>query len=561
LESWRKPAFLVLLALQLGLVWTFPRYATQDGPSHLYNAGIIAGLHSGMWPGLSEFFRINPKLVPNWTTYFLLIQFMKVCSAAVAGKILVSIYIVLFALSFWWVAEVVRPGSDEFRIWGLVLAGNWFLSMGFYNFCYGLVLFLLCFGYWFKWRKSFAIRQCLVLLVLTSLLYLTHFFCFLMAAFLIVVTGTAICLGEARQGERSGGASRNFAKLFLRSVFLPELCFLVFLLLKPFTAVGSQHVAHTAVLPTLWVIEHRLLFRHGASVFYLLLDRAGTLAKVSILITATFMVAALYWTLRRAKETISGLSMGLAIFSLVCFAFYLFGVDDYSGTGMLRERTEWFGLLGLFAFLASRGWNAAGKRWISVAAVMVCATNLLSGAIWRRQVSPLLRSFDEAAQLVEPGKTILDKCYCHGSNARFALLDQITVNPFAHAGDITALSGRDIAVANYEALGTSFPVEYLPEVNPDLHAPELEDQDKPDIANIADYEEKTGKSVDYVLIWGEPETAAVNLPDSPLWEQLRGHYVLVYGASGISSLQLFRKIPKGGSSPEKSGWMDSKGES
>jgi len=470
---------------------------------------------------------------------------MKVFSPANAEKILVSSYIVLFALSFWWVVKLIRPDSEHFLIWGLVLGGNYFLSMGFYNFCYGLAFFLLCFGYWFKWRKGFGFKQWLVLLILASLLYLTHFFCFLMAQFLIAVTGSFVCLGDVREGKEPGSAPRSFAKLFLRSVVIPELCFLVFMLLNPFRAVGTQYVSHPETGYRLADILQHLRAHYGASIFYLLLDCFGSLAKIFILVTAVFIVIAFYWTFRRSQEPISAVGYGLATFSVVCIAFYIFGVSEYSGTGngFLRERAGWFGLWGIFAFLASRGWNPRGKFLISATATILCVTSLLSGALWRRQVSPLLKTYDDVARLVEPGKTIFTVCYCIKFNTNYVLFRRVIVTPLLHAGDITALAGRDISLANYEGTSTSFPVEYLPEVNPALHTPKLMEIEYPQVVDLDDYEEKTGKSIDYVIVWGDqqiPEYGSGG--DSPLWRQLRARYTLVYSSSGSSPLRLFRKM-------------------
>ena len=142
--------FVILLVSQLSLVWVYPRFATEDGPSHLYNAAVIAGLRSGSWRGLSTFYRLNPQPIPNLTTYVILVELMKEFSPATAEKVLVTGYFVLFTLSFWWVIKLVRPDSEHFLVWGLALVSNWFILMGFYNFCYGLAFFLLCFGYWLK---------------------------------------------------------------------------------------------------------------------------------------------------------------------------------------------------------------------------------------------------------------------------------------------------------------------------------------------------------------------------------------------------------------------------
>jgi len=546
-----KGIFLALLILQLLLVWAFPRFATQDGASHLYNAAVIGALRSGSWSGINDFFRLNPRPVPNWTIYFLLSLFMKLFSAATAEKVLVSLYLVLFAFSFLWVAELVRPGSGHFAIWGLVLGRNWFLSMGFYNFCFGLAFFLLCFGCWFKWRRNFGIARWLLFFLLASLLYFTHLFCFLMAAFLIGVTGSLLCLREAQgSGDLRSGLRKN-ARLFFGSVVIPEFCFLAFLALNPFGAIRS-HVPHPEAAARIASALQQSVASHGATIFDLLLDSNGILAWVLILAADAFIIVALYWTLARSEERIAPVSVALAVFTIICLILYFFGPKAFSENGDLQQRAGWFGLWGAFAFVASREWKARGKLWTSAVATVACAAGLVSGALWRSQVAPMLKAFDDAAQRVEPGRTMLSLCYCSPWNSNLALFQRVTVYPLLHAGDITALAARDFSIGNYEGTISGFPVEYLPQVNPALRTPGLmEVEYRPELADVADYEVKTGRSVDYVIVWGEPEVAGQNDNVSPLWSQLGARYSLIYGAPGATSLRLYRKRADGEPADEK----------
>jgi len=467
---------------------------------------------------------------------------MKVFSAASAEKIVVSIYTVLFALSFWWVVEVVRPGSGDFMIWGLVLGRNWFLSMGFYNFCFGLVFFMLCFGYWFKWRKSFGIRQWLMLLLLATLLYFTHLFCFLMAAFLIGVTGLFDCLSEAREGGGTGRPLQSFAKSMLPTVVIPELCFIVLLFLNPFGAIKPQYASHPETPRKIAEMLQHATTIHMASIFDLLLDCSGTLAWIFVLAVDAFVIVGLYWTLGRSRERISAVSYGLAVFTVTCLVLYFFGPSAFSEKGDLRERAGWFALWGAFAFLASREWQVRGKLIASGVATVACGLSVMTSALWRHQVSPLLMAYDDAAHVVQPGKTILSLCYCSPWNTNLEVFRRLTVFPLVHAGDIVALAGRDLSVEDYEGTLAGFPVEYLPQVNPSLHATELmEVEFNPGLADMTDYEAQTGRPIDYVLVWGEPAASDQSDSELPLWGQLQANYVLVYGAPGRTSLRIFQK--------------------
>jgi len=76
LRKWldRLPAILAfaLLAFQLALPWTVPHFATQDGPSHIYTAGVATDLilHHGH-SHFSPVYQMNRRLVPNWTATIL----------------------------------------------------------------------------------------------------------------------------------------------------------------------------------------------------------------------------------------------------------------------------------------------------------------------------------------------------------------------------------------------------------------------------------------------------------------------------------------------------------
>ena len=235
------------------------------------------------------------------------------------------------------------------------------------------------------------------------------------------------------------------------------------------------------------------------------------------------------------------------------------GPASFSGQGLLQERAVWFGLCAGFTFLASCEWGLRGKLLTVSVSAMVCAVGLLNGAILRRDLAPLLRSYDEAARLVEPNKTFLYLCYCAPPSSWYsrsysstwysnpAVLSRLRIWPLAHAGEITALGGRDFLVANYEATTSSFPVEYLPEVNPAVHAATLYENvvTNPKVVDLADYEAKVGRPIDYVLVWGGRELNAQKAPQSALDKQLQARYTLIYAAPVPSLLSLFRRMDVG----------------
>ena len=52
-----------MLALALMPVWSVPRFPSQDGPNHLYGAGLLLR-HDD--PLVRRFYQLNPNPDPNW---------------------------------------------------------------------------------------------------------------------------------------------------------------------------------------------------------------------------------------------------------------------------------------------------------------------------------------------------------------------------------------------------------------------------------------------------------------------------------------------------------------
>src|SRR5206468_2378303 len=86
-------------------------------------------------------------------------------------------------------------------------------------------------------------------------------------------------------------------------------------------------------------------------------------------------------------------------------------------------------------------------------------------------------------------------------------LGEAKVGAFRHAAAYLTLRGNVVELENYEANTTYFPVRYRPELNPFDHlgrenAPDRGLQaEPPDISDIRAYERRTGRRVDYVLLW------------------------------------------------------------
>jgi len=549
-RTWLLLLFIFLIAWQIVLVWIFPHFASQDGASHLYNAALIRGFRDPAWRRVPEFYRLNSRLVPNWFTYAVLAGLDRFFSPATAEKIIVSGYFVLFPLSF---AYVVRTFTKEvwlFAIWGLVLANNLFIAMGFYNFCYSLVFFLLCFGYWMRERDGLGPKRLAGLCVLASLLYFSHVVGFFMAAFFIGVVALCFGLAERRSLAENGDSEPGHAtsastlsspnlSTVLKRLLVPQLAFLPCVVIFCVSSIGSQPPFD----PGKQSFSQRLLvFRE----LHVLVDSRGAQGILRMSLVGVFLAWGFYRAIANAVEQRRlAASDGLGILAVVCLSLCVVVPWSISGGGMIPERMAWFALCAALLWLSSSStrWSIQARRAAIGGATLVVVLGLIGQTGWRYQLSPVVNAYEEAGRLLAPQKTILSLCYCNPEDNSNPVFSRLRIRPLEHAGDIAALEGRALSLDNYEAMGSAFPVEYRPLVNPALHSGTFSASSvssKPQNADIAGYEAQTGKTVDYVLLWG---TGPGDLAESGsiLNRQLRSNYEQIHTSPPPAMLRLFKR--------------------
>jgi hypothetical protein len=525
-----------LLMWQIALVWIFPHFATQDGPSHLYNAALIRSFYDPVWHRVPEFYQLNSRLVPNWFTYAVLVALYYLFSPATAEKILVTGYFILFPLSFVYVLRKLTRQVGVFAIWSLVLANNEFVAMGFYNFCYSLVFFLLCFGYWMRWRDDFGPKQLVTLCLLGSLLYFSHAVGFFMAAFVIGVVALSFGLAEWHYpAENRNTRSDHTISALLKRILMPQLAFLPCLAIFFVSSTGSQPQTN----PVIRTFSQRLMVLRE---IYVLVDTRDALGIVRVCLVAIFLLWGFYLVIvNTAKQRKPVACDGLGILAVTCLSSYIVLPWSISGGGMLPERMAWFGLCGALLWMGSKEWTIKARQAVIGVSTLVVVLGLIGQTGWRYQLSRVLNAYDDAGRLLAPQKTILSLCYCNPEGNPTPVLVNLRARPLEHAGDIAALEGGALSIENYEATGSSFPVEYRPRVNPALYSKTLATfSSEPQIADIADYETQTGKTIDYVLLWGARLGDSVE-SRSILDQQLRSNYEVIYTSSPPASLRLFKR--------------------
>lgn len=166
---------LVALLVPLGALAALPRVVTVDGPGHVAGGWALAQL---LLPGGAEvvqrLYEVDPRPVPNLLVTVLLAVLVPLLGADLGEEVLVGGLVVLLPVALRWALRGVDPRSGWLAVLGVPFATGYLLLYGFYNFCLGLGLMLLCVGLVLHRRRGWTVRSALALAALLLLTWSAH---------------------------------------------------------------------------------------------------------------------------------------------------------------------------------------------------------------------------------------------------------------------------------------------------------------------------------------------------------------------------------------------------
>ncbi len=174
LNRWENQIFWILIIIHLLPLWSVNYFPTQDGPVHLENAIILNEYTNPEAKILHDYYEINKQDPSNWLIQLILSGLTLISPLFIAEKLLISIYVIFFPLSFRYCLKSVNPQSTFFSFLIFPFIYNYSLHMGFYGFSYSLILFFGLFGFWVKHRDKFTPFKLITLIGLTLITYLFH---------------------------------------------------------------------------------------------------------------------------------------------------------------------------------------------------------------------------------------------------------------------------------------------------------------------------------------------------------------------------------------------------
>ncbi|MDX1940717.1 MAG: hypothetical protein SFU99_09210 [Saprospiraceae bacterium] len=475
--------FWILLIASLLPLWVNPYFLTGDGPCHLYNAKVWWDIiHRHEYNFFNHYLYLNPNLEPNYSTHFFMGLLMQIMPAVFAEKILLTIYIILFAVGLRFAIRQIEPKSEWVAILGFPMIYHHVFQMGFYNFSLSLALAFWIIGAWLKWQNTWTDAQKLWFALLNLLCFFTHPVGLLIGissvGLLFLTENTGLLLSDFKKFIRKAGT--------LILSLLPTLILIVaYLYRKPGATIEGKE-------PFAQLIKEF----SGFTSLIALSSKEVALAQGMAILLGILFLASLVLRLQNLLLRKSDIFFLIFLFWVL---FYFFAPAGFAGAGVLAIRLQIIPFLMLLLWLGSIEWNNILK-WggIGIGAFIALALLTIRMPIYNK-LSNAIEDMMSLEPYLEDKKTVLNLTYSLNGKTPEGewIADRIWL--FLHAADYIATKKAVVMLPNYEACTYNFPLIWRWDREPFSQIGNLEAI--PPKANFLDYPQRTNGQVDYVLVW------------------------------------------------------------
>jgi hypothetical protein len=465
----------LVIAVSLLPIWAFEYFPSQDGPIHLYNAGVLRHLLGPADSIIGRYYEINASPQPTWLIQVVFATLMLVTPALIAEKLLLTAYVVSLPLS---IGYAVRPSGSS-PLLALALAFpfvfNFPLYMGFYNFTISLPLLFFTLGYWIRVQGAVRLRSSLVLMSAVFLLYFAHpvsLVAFLVTAGIVALWFCAVQSpsglgGEIAVGRRLKAAGKRV--LYLGTIALPVLLLLSWYVMSG--AEGEDRVVAAVGFNALELVQLASVnaLRRGE------LTLSRLLALVLVALSGLVVARNLH---RRVASPWDGFLVSAGVLTVM----YL--VPPAPSDVYIHDRLSLIIWLMVVIWLGGRSFRPS-----VVAAATIVSVALSVGFVavrWSAHAAldSLIREYATVEEFVLPNSTLAG---FSGSDGKETAQFEWRTDPFYHVDAYLALDKPVALLSNYQAWADYFPIRYEPARGP-LGAHTL------DTARV-----------DLAVVWGRPQ--------------------------------------------------------
>jgi hypothetical protein len=533
-DAWENLIFILLLGIYVVPIWWFPYFPSQDGPGHLYNAYLLSGWSNSTFPIDRSFFAFNPAPVPNWLGSVLLALLIKITNPLRAEKLALTLYVTFLPVAMRYAARSVRSNARYLYFFAFAFVYNWFFHLGLLNFCISLAWYLLFIGYWIRNRDHLHARQMFALLAITVPFYFSNGLSYYMALGAVGVLSVACGL---REFERA--TWKHTWKQWCGNILKPQIGLLLAIpLTLLYLALHGRNFHPSGLVPSAPMTWKDVSW----SVTRLTALRASTAEadlQVSHALAILLLIGFLWSCYCRRKERRLLWTDSLLVVAAAEFVLYLIAPANGAGGSLLQARMILFPLLTFVLWLAVQPIGKISAFILAVAAA-VLSTTLVAFDVKRYvQLTPALEEFYATSSHIERQATILSLEFGKGLDEKRRDL-HLKYDPFIHAAGLISIERSLVDLNDYEAESRNFPLVYKAALDPSEIIGEGHEYAFPPVAHIGQYYRTTGRSVDYVLLWGVDEENSRAPAAQDIFQELATNYVLTYSAPH-SPLQLYRR--------------------
>jgi hypothetical protein len=516
-------AILVTIGVEVVFLALIPRYVTVDGASHVAGAGVIRDVLQGDAALHFRYLDFVPFPAPNLLPEIALGVAMLAVDPATGEKALQIAYVAALPLALLYAVRSVATGRDWLALIAVPLTFTLAFQFGFYDFSFGVPLFLVAAGFLWRHRAAPTRRHAVAFAVLAMLVYLTHLVPFLELMAFAGAVGAGRVAGEWRAAGFRGAALEIRRLMPLGFALLPTAVL----------AVGFLVASRSAEPAEFLNLPLQVIGVLGLGLGIVTTDRLEIAVAVGLAVTllVLFALACLarvrsagLWP--RDGDALLGYTIVATIIACVAPAAV------QSGGSYIPERLALFPVYGLTLWLAAARLPAwaprIGLAWLAAAASIVLlrlpTTVLLSDAAVE---------YEAVARCVAARATVLQVNLSRLPSGSIGRTD-----PFLdEAGRIaSATDGYDLG--NFEGTFPFFLFRNRPENDPYAWLQTRPDGfGVPPAIDLRAYANRPFGTVDYVLVVGAPNATPETLA-SPSWTLLSGQLTEGYRRIATSATGL-----------------------
>ncbi len=452
-----RPSFRLVLALvilvEVAFLLVVPRYVTVDGANHVGGAALIRDILQGSGALHLRYVEVTTYLAPNLLPEVALALSMLVLDPATAERLFQIAYVVAVPLALLYAVRSVRPGGAWIALLAIPLTFTFAFQYGFYDFSFGVTLFLVAAAYAWRHRVAPGWRAGLGFGMLALLLYLTHLVPYAeLAVFLAVV-----CAGRVLRAWRAGGSAAALATLRATLPLvvgaLPSLALAASFFLR--TGSAAPEVFLNPILQAVGILGLAI----GLATTHPLEIAAAVVLALALAVLLLLAVLRRRVGARPREIRDEDVLFGYALLALVVALVAPASVQ--SGGSYIPERLALFPIYGLALWLAAQDISRRMARLAGAAMLAVATAIFLARLPTTLSLSSAAVEYESLAPCLAPRSTMIQVNLITLPAGPLGRTD-----PFkSEAGRIAAATGGH-DIGNFEGHFPFFVFRNLPENDP-----------------------------------------------------------------------------------------------